>query len=536
MVAISKRRMKWFWLYIVLIFFALASCSEGNSVSSNHAELTNVEIVLTDSIQEILTDYRNEAVESQVLLGDNKDWVDAQIVLNSDTLAAKIRLKGDNTDHLNGKNWSFRVKLKEGTLFGKREFSLQHPRTRGYDKEWILHDLLKNEGILTTEYRFVQLKLKDQIDEIYAFEEHFEPELTGQLQPIFKFDESAFWRLQRIERETDSNIDFKYPVFASSEIQTFNSKSILKSDTLLEEFYRGRSLLAKYRSRKISFSDCFDVDYEAKMYALLDLLNGDHALIWHNRRFILNDQGKLQSVVYDAFTEEEFKLTSRTWLMDNSGNFKTNYYPELAFVFDAFNDPVFREKYLEYLNYYTQEFDWKAYLNSVNQNSELIQLQKKFDIAFDVNSMVEKRTQQLDSLLKVLNVDSEEKWFDYQSITDFAKDHPEDKGIPDLMVDRETINGLTIQAFVEFRTDFEQKVTLLNYHQYPIQIVGSGFKSNKIDQQANLFLSSYIPDKAPEVKILKIPATAEFIFYKVEGIDSVFVREISPFNLPKERF
>ena len=44
-----------------------------------------------------------------------------------------LRLKGDHLDHLRGKKWSFRVKVKRGnTLLGMKQFSLHHPKTRNY--------------------------------------------------------------------------------------------------------------------------------------------------------------------------------------------------------------------------------------------------------------------------------------------------------------------------------------------------------------------------------------------------------------------
>ena len=89
---------------------------------------------------------RNEAMKESILIRTQKDKVKGSISYKGKEYPIRIRLKGDWTDHLLGEKWSFRVETKGDNAFlGMREFSLQHPRTRSYISEFILHKLLKSE-------------------------------------------------------------------------------------------------------------------------------------------------------------------------------------------------------------------------------------------------------------------------------------------------------------------------------------------------------------------------------------------------------
>ena len=56
-------------------------------------------------------------------------------------------------------------------------FSIQHPKTRSFLKEWVLHKLFKKEQVLTTRYDFVSVSLNGKKLGLYALEEHFRKEL-----------------------------------------------------------------------------------------------------------------------------------------------------------------------------------------------------------------------------------------------------------------------------------------------------------------------------------------------------------------------
>ena len=106
-----------------------------------------------------------------------------------------MRLKGDWTDHLFGDKWSFRIKVKgDNTLFGMKQFSIHHPRARNFIYEWLYHQALKREGVLSLRYDFIEVTLNGKNLGVYALEEHFEKRLIEHNQyregPIIKFTAS----------------------------------------------------------------------------------------------------------------------------------------------------------------------------------------------------------------------------------------------------------------------------------------------------------------------------------------------------------
>ena len=93
-----------------------------------------------------LRNKRDEAIQKGVLIRDKDDEVKASLKYKGEIIPVKIRLKGDLTDHFAGEKWSYRVKVKgDNALFGMRNFSLQHPRTRNYFNEYFYHRLFKYE-------------------------------------------------------------------------------------------------------------------------------------------------------------------------------------------------------------------------------------------------------------------------------------------------------------------------------------------------------------------------------------------------------
>ena len=97
---------------------------------------------------------------------------------NNRSIKVKLRLKGDWTDHLEGKKWSFRIHVKgKDQLFGMRRFSIQHPKVRGYYSEPLFMETLRHVGVLAPRYFFINVVINGDDLGIMALEEHFSKEL-----------------------------------------------------------------------------------------------------------------------------------------------------------------------------------------------------------------------------------------------------------------------------------------------------------------------------------------------------------------------
>ena len=111
---------------------------------SSHIKAEKIKIDIKHEDYQILSYDRYVALNRGRLLSDQRNEVPASIMYNNEKYDIKIRLKGHGWDHWNEeKKWSFRIKVKNNkTIFGMNEFSISHPKTRGYLNEYLFHKLL----------------------------------------------------------------------------------------------------------------------------------------------------------------------------------------------------------------------------------------------------------------------------------------------------------------------------------------------------------------------------------------------------------
>jgi hypothetical protein len=225
-----------------------------------------------------------------VLLKSEDDYIPGTIQFQGESFKVKLRLKG-LSDHWNEeKTWSFRIKVREGkTLFGMRTFALQHPKTRGYIMEWLLHQAFRNEGGISLRYNFVRATLNGEDWGIYALEEHLDKRLLENNQrtegAILKFDDELIWKAAQTygtDLGAGSGSDHQLQIretYTNLIEPAFSSWSnISKYPTLVENFKTAAKLLAGLRQRKHLAHEIMDIEQFAIYVALCDLFQGHHGL------------------------------------------------------------------------------------------------------------------------------------------------------------------------------------------------------------------------------------------------------------------
>jgi hypothetical protein len=247
---------------------------------------------------------RGNALSKGVLVTGPEDFVDGRARSGGESARMKIRLKGDWVDHLRTERWSFRVKLKRGqTLFGLREFSIQHPGTRAYLNEWFYHAALEREDVLAPRYGFIETTLNGRDLGVYALEEHFEKRLVesrGRREgPILKFAEDDLWaRRASLHGEID---DAGISSESIAPVEAFKSSATLRDPALRRAFLEGAALLAGFREGRVDAERAFDLRRMAAFTAVSELLGARHALIWHNLRFYYDPvAGRLEPIGFDG--------------------------------------------------------------------------------------------------------------------------------------------------------------------------------------------------------------------------------------------
>ena len=241
---------------------------------------------------------RNRALDRGLLFTSSDDFVKARFTHDTETVNAKIRLKGDLLDHLKHPDrWSFRVKIRgEHAYQGMRRFSLQPPPTRNYLHEWVFQRMARDEGLIGLRYDFVNLTVNGNDLGVYAVEEHFAKQVieshARREGPIVRFEEDTLWGVRQFGAED---------AYLTAPISAFEMGSVLSSPASQGLFELAASRLEKVRTGEISVGDVFHLERLAHYFAICDLLGAQHGLSYNNMRFYFDPvAGKFEPVAFDG--------------------------------------------------------------------------------------------------------------------------------------------------------------------------------------------------------------------------------------------
>jgi len=474
----------------------------------------NLRIQIKSKDLDKLFKYREKAIQNGVIDKSLKKYFTGLMVYKKEEIPIKIRLKGDWIDHLSGDKWSFRIKILGGKDFkGMKTFSIQHPKTRSFLKEWILHKIFREENILTTRYGFITASLNGKNLGIYAYEEHFSKELlkynNRKEAPILKFNEEGVWET-RLNNPKNRNF---YPYFEASEIIPFQKKSIFSSDSLKSSFAKGLKLMTKYKEFDKNLEDIFDLNYIAKLYALYDIGKIRHSYHWHNQRLYYNPKThKLEHIAFDCYAgiEEGIKDIIYGFSNKNSSDYKATYLSK-----QFFNNDIFISNYRKFLN----KFSEPKYLTSIVKKYKVISdslntilkyefPNYEFDMDYLINSakavreLLSSYTSNHDFLVKPLI-------YNYASI--------ENNYFPSI--------GIKAHKYINDKNEWILKIN--NFHLDTIYLIGYsiGKKSNNLFKFKESILMSPFQTKRESIE-LKINGDADFIFFKPQNTKNLEVKDI----------
>ena len=295
---------------------------------------------------------RKIAVQEGVLHPFNDDFVPAKIRWNGKTIKVNMRLKGDLGDHWSRDHkWSFRIKAKnDNSIMGMSNFSLQHPRTRGFLNDWYLHKILQHYGFITLRYDFVDVTINGRHLGIYAIEEHFEKRLIENNKhingPIIRIKDHLLWYLVDPKTGfTKNNLD---ELYSSSPIDAFNTSTVNQDAILLENFNKAKNLLEAFRRGKLLTHQVFDIDKISKIYAVIDLFGYRHSTAYSNIRFYYNPiTSRLVPIGYDnTFIQEADSIEGQAKRIKVDAS---EVPQRLDWRKTFFEDEVFFRKYVEAL-------------------------------------------------------------------------------------------------------------------------------------------------------------------------------------------
>ncbi len=495
-------------LCFIVFAITLFSCTNKEKESIRLDNGNNIEININDSVYQQLELNRNLALKNGVIDKSLKKYFRATINYKGKETSIKLRLKGDWVDHLKGEKWSFRIKVTgENSFLGLKSFSIQSPHTRSFLHEWFMHQVYLREGVLTTRYEFVPIVINGIPMGIYALEEHFDKQLVeakGRREgPLLKFNEEGLWET----RIGDPDGYHSLPYFAAAEVIPFKKNRTMKNPVLKQQFKTAQNLLLRYKGFDKNIEEIFDLDKLAKFYALTDLANTDHALIWHNLRFYYNPVSrKLEPIAYDCYPEK-VEMSANQPIFGYSKD--KVLFPDFSYIhYNLFNNSSFKSLY----TFYLKEYSETNYLN---------------DIFLELDSSLKS----IGNLLAPEYPESKlNKAFYYSNIKSIRETLPEfinsslkyelqDYGFEDFKNTKTYYYHTGLKAYSSpYQDSVSNLVQFKNFHSTSITIVGYGLKQKKdsiIIMSSPKRIKPLIENKTPHS--LNLPKCAKTIFFVAEN-------------------
>ena len=247
------------------------------SIKGNFIKIPDLNIDISfDNIIKIENDRKRVNEISGLNGGDSYKFkkVNIKIIDGNKKYKAKLRIKGDRKIHFeNEKHSSYKVELKNNVMFGLRKFSIMKPRARNYIHEWLFHELLSEEKLITLKYDFLNLNINGQNKGLYVIEEGFDKILIERNKrrngPIFSLHESFSTQIE------------------DAKLEVYNKKNWLNRDNIkLTKI--AASKLRLFFDNKDGSGAFMDLDKWAWFLAVADINNYNHGLAAKSVKFYYN--------------------------------------------------------------------------------------------------------------------------------------------------------------------------------------------------------------------------------------------------------
>jgi hypothetical protein len=341
--------------------------------------LEQIHITFNQSAYDRLADIRERAIEKGYLEREADDYVPAKINYLDQDILAEARLKGDYLDHLGEDKWSFRIKLDDPMTDGLKIFSVQDPSCRGHLKAYVFYNLMRENGVVSNEFRIIELVVNDESWGVYFLEEHLTSRMieANNRPPgvILKLRDQEFFEATIQEKSTKGLI-------ATAKIKMYGD--LKKSEHHKTALAEANQIIQAYQVQEPNVYDRFDPAIMGKYYALCDLTCAHHAMGWINMRFYYNFTSKqMEPIAYDPYPILEW---GKPYLGANYASYTNDSLDTKKVVFKALENDSIRYYYDLYLTTFLENDLMEKFLS--NHQEELLffenELQKEhFSYDFD---------------------------------------------------------------------------------------------------------------------------------------------------------
>jgi spore coat protein CotH len=363
----------------VSIYFAFKRNNYNTPPPQYKLEKLYVYIEAPDMLK--LSELRDSALALGVLNRSPNDYVKTKVIYRSQHIEGKLRLKGDWTDHLEKDKWSFRIKLEQSMADGLKTFSIQNPKSRGFLLGYIYHKLLRQEGVLSPECRFVEVCINDFSWGTYVLEEHLTSRLISNQSEadgvLLKFDDYTFFNA--------SSTDSTSPAIQQAEIRVYGKSK--KEEENKDKVRLAKRIIDNYKYQVDTLYNSFNAKKTGTYYALCDLAAAYHAMGWINIRFYFNfNTQKMEPVGYDGGTQMDW---GKPYLGYHAKKAKEETFSTKMIIYGALRNQAIEKEYISALrrvtdSVYVQQFmeEEQDFLNFIESELQKDHPEYEFDRGF----------------------------------------------------------------------------------------------------------------------------------------------------------
>ena len=284
-----------------------------------HIEKLEIDIKFLD-YQKILLD-RDMAIKNQILTSPHT--VKATIKYNNKTYKAKVRLKGDLSDHWASiYRMSMRINLKgKNTIYGLNEFNIQKPRTRVYPYDAVFQDISRATGNLATEHHYVKVIVNGSDWGVMDLESHVGKEFIERNKRknslIVRFSNEEGWYYQK----TNPNYASQYYRLSDPILFSKVYGSSKKFDIINRQRY---TYIIEQRIKKNS--ELYDIDSYTRLLLLAKLWGEMHVLYENNIKHYFNPYTlNLEPISSDQFQPKKISESGGGDVFDLIGRCNEGY-------------------------------------------------------------------------------------------------------------------------------------------------------------------------------------------------------------------
>ena len=307
---------------------------------SNPSKIKDIKVSISNSRKFVVNSFKILKSKKRYIDSKYKKKYRADIQVNYPfgkcEYKAKAWQNGDWKDHINVTNTgilnSLNIKLEEGNILNSVKFKLLIPHTRNGINEILGSVILRNLGFIAPETFEVKTNINN-VKSIMLFQEDSQKELLERNRrregPIFEGDESILWgnynpnetNVMSMEDASLARlINWKWFLKGySSQTISLNSLMDLQYSYLSKNKLGGNGIDPNFKKNSI---------FE-NYYFLMSIMNGQHALRPHNRKFYFNAlDNSFEPIYYDGMLELDKEIDlNHDWLdfnkaFSNTYNFK----------------------------------------------------------------------------------------------------------------------------------------------------------------------------------------------------------------------